>query len=170
MNINWADAFLFPLIMLLTEYLVIQPILQSRGRKELKEATTEKSNFSWGNGIKKAILNFKSLNNSFRWQGISLKQDFIKIKQFSTYRGQADITLSIFERYRFTLYQREIARFRLISDRVGDIRSSDELLIKKSSGNVLGLLFPVGTWAIIAFVFTLASAKIGNFFVNYVAI
>jgi hypothetical protein len=157
MDIDWTNVFLFPLIMLLIEYLVLQPILQSRGRKIIREAKTDKSKYSWNDGIQKAVSNFKLINNSYHWRGIFLKQDFIKIKEFSPSKGQAYIFLSIIERYRFTLYQREIANFKLVADRVGDIRSSEELLTTKDSGNIFGFIISLGAWIIIALMILVSS-------------
>jgi hypothetical protein len=68
-------------------------------------------------------------------------------------KGQAELTIGITERFAFDFFgkPREVAKYRMVINRVGDISSLDNIPLRKNELDFPSLPFPF-SWVIIAFI------------------
>lgn len=168
MQTDWEQAFLFPLITgiiagiipLLIEYFAILPWLRYREThvEKISGIDPDKNRAQWSDGIRNAIVHFKKLPNPYIWNGFSAKYNFVSIPQMNIGRGQAELSrglaelrLSITERYVLDFLSRpkEIAKYKMIINRVGDIYQLDPIDVKKGVSEIRVLPFPF-SWVVIA--------------------
>lgn len=146
MNAALTQGLLFPLVILLVEYLVIQPWLRYRESKSLvsSDLRNQTNGRKWGDGIKNGIKQFKQHTTYFNWGGLSIKQHFVELVGFNISKGQAEIFLIVNVRYLLDK-KRPVGGYRIVIDRVGDISQLEPLETRKNPFENQELPFP-GSW------------------------
>jgi len=149
MEMGFAQGLLFPLIILLIEYLVIQPWLRYREAKFSVSSHIDigSNGRKWGDGIKIAIKQFKDHFDNYNWGGFSIKQHFVEISDFSINKGQAEIFLIVNVRYLLDK-QRMVGQYRIVTDRIGDINQLETISLRKNPFDGQEIQFP-GSWLIV---------------------
>lgn len=151
MEVGVIQGLLFPLIILLIEYLVIQPWLRYREAKfsVFSDIDIGSSGRKWSNGIKIAIRQFKEHSDNYNWGGFSIKQHFVVISDFSINKGQAEIFLIVNVRYLLDK-QRMVGQYRVVTDRIGDINQLETIRLRKNPFDNQEIQFP-GSWLVVGF-------------------
>jgi hypothetical protein len=159
MQPDWLQVFLYPLIigivLLLIEYLGFQGWLRKKETRvqNLSDDDSQNSNRTWSNGLKKAIEQFKKVPNPYKWKWHAIKPNFITISQMTIRKGQAELTIGITERFAFDFFgkPKDIAKYKMVIDRVGDIYSLDLMPRKNNAFDSSLLPFPF-SWVLIALI------------------
>jgi hypothetical protein len=152
MDATLVQGLLFPLFILLIEYLVIQPWLRYQESRSFAVGAfdTKTNGRSWGDGIRHGIKQFKQHTNQYNWGGLSIKQHFVAIEGFSISRGQAQIFLVVKVRYLLDK-QRPVGGYRIVIDRVGDISEFETVAIQENPFEDQDVPFPK-SWLAIGFI------------------
>lgn len=121
-----ATELVFPIIVMLIEYLVIQPLLRVREMRLLtfdsvQSQTTERK---WSNGLRLSVNHFKQNYSNYNWGPGVIKQHLVEVSDFSIGKNQAELTLIVKVRYLLDA-PRPVAVYKLRIDKIGDLLHID---------------------------------------------
>ena len=117
-----VTGLVFPIIVLLIEYLVIQPTLRNREMRLLTSDSVRAGNtdLKWSNGLRLSVNHFKQNFSNFNWGLGVIKHHLVEVSDFSIGSDQAEVNLMVKVRYLLDM-PRPVAVYKLRIDKVGDI-------------------------------------------------
>ncbi len=115
-------GLVFPIIVLLIEYLVIKPALRNREMRHLTSDSVRagSTDLKWSNGLRLSVNHFKQNFSNYNWGLGVLKQHLVEVSEFSIGGDQAEVDLMVKVRYLLDL-PRPVAVYKLRIDKIGDI-------------------------------------------------
>ncbi len=128
METTIAQGLAFPVIILLIEYFIIQPLHRFW---ELTHLTSDDVDVKgdrrkWSDGIRLSVKHFKQNFGNYNWGWGIIRQHLVEVSNFSIDRGQAELIVVVKVRYLLDK-PRAIAKYRLRIDRVGDLLQIDTI-------------------------------------------
>lgn len=122
METIFVQGLIFPTIVLLIEYLIIQPWLRIRELNLLTSGNidTGDNGRKWSDGLRLSVKHFKQNFSNYSWGGGLLRYHLVEVSDFSIGRGQAELNLIVKVRYLLDT-PRPVAVYKLVIDRIGDI-------------------------------------------------
>ncbi len=122
METSILQGLLFPVMVLLIEYLAVQPWLRFREATLLTpdSVDAESNERKWSDGLRLSVKHFKQNFGNYNWGGGIIKQHLVEVSDFSIGRGQAELNLVVKVRYLLDK-PRAIAEYKLLIDKIGDL-------------------------------------------------
>lgn len=125
-----AQGLVFPIVVLLVEYLVIQPWLRFRELTLLTSGNVDVAGNGrkWSDGLRLSVKHFKQNFGNYNWRGGVIRQHLVEVSGFSIGRGQAELNLVVKVRYLLDK-PRAIAEYKLLIDKIGDILEVETIAV-----------------------------------------